>query len=305
VFRLIREVCLHNCLIFVQSFSADDSECNFTIEIPKGKPVLYANGQDDFAKWKEQLGKAYTGKGGGLTQGLPAGVLCAGTLQVVRQNQSQSRYFVLSYQKLDYFQLKEDFVAGKDPSGQVQINHIKGVERRDETFVVAIADRAPLELRPDGPAELEKWRSAWEKVDKLSSASKPVSSTSAITSAMAKKGEEGVLCKGTLTIMKNGTGQSRYCVLHQEYFEYYNSSTEYDNGAKPRAKVLLADIDDFESLKGQGFSVITNRGKMPLQTNGADDFKKWDEAWAQVIAVGEEGEEEEQEDGDVAEDAGQ
>ena len=43
----------------VTDLKLNDPELSFTISLQKGKLTLHASGEDDFAKWKEVLGKAY------------------------------------------------------------------------------------------------------------------------------------------------------------------------------------------------------------------------------------------------------
>jgi len=275
----------------VRAFTIVD-DC-FVIQEARGKMTLVASSSSEFDVWKAAFKKVFTleeARGPTVEEARgPMEVLHKGSLKRVKGDGSTLNvFFIVFDDRLEHYQSVDDATRGVQPTN-IMHSDVTNFFLDERTFAFSISvAKGALTLRTSGLDDFLKWKETLEKVYGVNKALgvSPVANV-----------DKDVMCQGLLGIVKNGSSQSRYCIMHQDYFEYYNSAEKYESGSEARGKILYDEVEDLDSLEDEGFTITTTRGKIQLKTAGLDDFKKWKAAWDQVFTVdGSDGEEDNETD---------
>jgi len=92
------------------------------------------------------------------------GLICAGSLTIVRTDRKDNRYFALFDNRLDYFASSSDMEAKLDPRGRVLLRDIISLEFQESQFVLSLNNGKSLTLVPDA-AQWKVWDLAWAQTE--------------------------------------------------------------------------------------------------------------------------------------------
>jgi len=98
----------------------------------------------------------------------PSTVICEGTLGVNKQGVTESRYFVLTMEHLDYFLTEDAKRSGQPQRGRVVLDDVEDLNYGSYEFTLVLT-QGSMQLIANGKADFEKWKDAWSQIFDLTS----------------------------------------------------------------------------------------------------------------------------------------